>query len=247
MHFQAPRTLAIAIAIAILATLPLLAQAQLTGNVSLTSNYKFRGQDQDTSQTRALKPALQGGFDYAFGDTGFYLGNWNSSVDWLTRNSLESDLYGGYKFKASGVDLDIGAITYLYPGNSAGDTTEAYAAATYGPFTAKYSHTLSKDYFGYAGATSGSGLTGRNTGYLNVAFAQEVTPNVSVKASVGFTRFGSDIRHAGTPGYMDYSVGGAYDLGDGVSLGAAVVGARKQAFFGPVNKSRMIVTLSKTL
>lgn len=243
MNFQTHRTLATAI----LAALPLLAQAQLTGNVSLTSNYKFRGQDQDTSKTKALKPALQGGFDYSFGETGFYVGNWNSSVDWLTRNSLESDLYGGYKFKSGDVDLDIGAITYLYPGNRAGHTTEVYGAATYGPFTAKYFHTLSKDYFGYAGATSGSGLTGRNTGYLNVTFAQEVAPGVSVKASLGFTRFGSDIRNAGTPHYIDYSVGGAYDLGAGASLSAAVVGANKQAFFGPVNKSRVIVTLSKTL
>ena len=48
--------------IALVAALPMLASAQLTGNVSLTSNYKFRGQDQDTSKTRAVKPALQGGF-----------------------------------------------------------------------------------------------------------------------------------------------------------------------------------------
>ena len=40
---------------------------------------------------------------------------------------------------------------------------------------------------------------------------------------------------------------GAYDLGDGLSLGAAVVGANKKAFFGHANKSRVIVTLTKTL
>jgi len=46
---------------------------------------------------------------------------------------------------------------------------------------------------------------------------------------------------------MDYSLGGSYDFGGGVSLGAAVVGATKKAFYGPVNKSRVIVTLTKTL
>lgn len=226
--------------VAIVATLPLLASAQLTANVSLTTNYKFRGQDQDASKVRAVKPAIQGGFDYAFGESGWYVGNWNSSVNWLSGNSIESDIYGGYKFKAGDVDLDVGALTYIYPGNSNGNTTEIYGAATFGPVTAKYSHTLSKDYFAYAGP----GLKGRNTGYLNLAFAQEVAPSITLKASVGFTRFAGDIA---APNYMDYSVGGAYDFGSGLSLTAAVVGANKKDYFGPVNKSRVIVTLTKTL
>ena len=226
--------------VALVATLPLLAHAQLTGNVSLTTNYKFRGQDQDASKVKAVKPAIQGGFDYAFGDSGWYVGNWNSSVDWLSGNSIESDVYGGYKFKAGDVDLDVGALTYIYPGNSTGNTTEIYGAATFGPVTAKYSHTLSKDYFGYAGP----GLKGRNTGYLNLAFAQEVAPSITLKASVGFTRFGGDIA---APNFMDYSVGGAYDFGNGLSLTAAVAGANKKDYFGPVNKSRLIFTLTKTL
>ncbi|MFN3439306.1 MAG: TorF family putative porin [Acidovorax sp.] len=233
--------------VALVAALPMLASAQLTGNVSLTTNYKFRGQDQDASKAKAVKPALQGGFDYTFGESGFYVGNWNSSVDWLASNSLESDLYGGYKFKAGGLDLDVGALTYLYPGNANGNTTEAYIGTSFGPISAKYSHTISKDYFGWAGAKAGSGLKGRNTGYLGFAFAQEVAPSITVKASVGFTRFASDIKDLGVPNYMDYSLGGAYDFGGGLSLGAAVVGANKKAFFGHVNKSRVIVTLTKTL
>ncbi|SFD71218.1 TorF family putative porin [Paracidovorax konjaci] len=230
----------------LLAATPLWASAQLTGNISLTSNYKFRGQDQDTSKVRAFKPAVQGGIDYSFGDSGFYLGNWNSTVDWLPGNSVEMDFYGGYKFKAGGMDLDVGALTYVYPGNTTGNTTELYGAATFGPVTAKYSHTVSKDYFGWAGAKT-SGNRGRNTGYLNVAFAQEVAPNTTLKASVGFTRFASDIKDLGVPNYVDYSVGGAYDFGSGLSLTAAVTGANKKEFFGPVNKNRLIVTLTKTL
>ncbi|MDA8523090.1 TorF family putative porin [Acidovorax sp. NCPPB 4044] len=230
----------------LLAATPLWASAQLTGNISLTSNYKFRGQDQDTSKVRAFKPAVQGGIDYSFGDSGFYLGNWNSTVDWLPGNSVEMDFYGGYKFKAGGMDLDVGALTYVYPGNTTGNTTELYGAATLGPVTAKYSHTVSKDYFGWAGAKT-SGNRGRNTGYLNVAFAQEVAPNTTLKASVGFTRFASDIKDLGVPNYVDYSVGGAYDFGSGLSLTAAVTGANKKEFFGPVNKNRLIVTLTKTL
>ena len=240
------------LAVAAVATLPLMASAQLTANVSLTTNYKFRGQDQDvigrdgTVKDKAFKPALQGGFDYAH-ESGFYIGNWNSSVNWLPGNSLESDIYGGYKFKAAGADFDLGALTYIYPGNASGNTTELYGAATFGPVTAKYSHTFSKDYFAWAGAKAGSGLKGRNTGYLNLAFAQEIFPKTTLKASVGFTRFASDIKDNGVPNYMDYSVGGAYDLGEGFSVGAAVVGANKRGFFGPVNKNRLIVSLTKTL
>jgi hypothetical protein len=106
---------------------------------------------------------------------------------------------------------------------------------------------VSKDYFGWAGAKSGSGLKGRNTGYLNFAVAQEVMPKVTLKAAVGFTRFSSDIKDSGVPNYMDYSVGGAYDFGDGLTLGAAIVGANKKDYFGPGNKARLIATLTKTL
>ena len=224
------------------ATVPWVASAQLSANVGLTTNYKFRGHDQDASHHRAVKPALQGGFDYAFGDSGWYVGNWNSSVDWLPGNSLEMDFYGGYRFNAGGVDLDVGALTYAYPGNSAGNTTELYGAATYGPFTARYSHTVSRDYFGWAGA----GASGRNTGYLNLAFAYEVLPRTTFKAALGYTRFAGGIRSQGVPDYVDYSLGASYDFGDGLALGAAVAGATKKGFFGDGNKARLIVNLTKT-
>jgi len=236
-----------ALGVALMATMPLMASAQLSGNLSLTSNYKYRGQDQDISKVKTFKPAVQGGLDYAFGDSGWYVGNWNSSVDWLPGNSIEMDLYGGYKFKAGAFDLDLGALTYLYPGNTTGNTTELYAAATWGPLTAKYSHTVSEDYFGWAGAKAGSGLKGTNTGYFAVSFAQEVAPAVTLKASVGMTRFSGDIKSLGVPNYTDYQLGAAYDLGGGLSLGAAVAGASKKAYFGPANKARLLVTLTKTL
>ena len=252
------------------------ATSPLTANISLTTNYKFRGQDQDQIgkndlyKTRAVKPAIQGGFDYAH-ESGFYVGNWNSSVNWLSGNSIESDIYGGYKFKGGPIDWDVGVLTYIYPGNSLGNTTEIYGAGTWtsetiGAFTLKYSHTVSKDYFGYAGTKNGSGLKGRNTGYLNFAYAKEIVPKVTLKASVGYTRMSSDIRSLGYKSYVDYSVGGTYDFGGGLTLTGAVVGANKKSSylltsyagydFGPdfgvygaqqqsVNKARLIVTLTK--
>lgn len=236
------------------------ADAPLSFNLSLASNYKFRGQDQDVSKTRALKPALQGGIDYAFAN-GFYVGNWNSTVNWTQylpsnpSNHLEIDLYGGYKFKAGPLDMDVGALTYVYPGASGANTTEVYLGAGYGPVSAKYSQTVSKGYFG-VGKEFLPG-EGRGTGYLNLAYAQEVMPKVTLKASVGLTRFKGGANAAGLPDYADYSLGASYDLGDGLALSGALVGAtKKDSFLYPagvdtsgrsINRNTLVVLLTKTL
>ena len=70
------------------------APAPVTGNITLASEYRFRGIDQTNG-----KPALQGGFDYSHA-SGVYLGNWNSNVSegaGFPGASLEMDFYGGYK------------------------------------------------------------------------------------------------------------------------------------------------------
>ena len=50
------------------------AHAQLSANLTATSDYRFRG----ISQTQN-GAAVQGGVDYAH-ESGFYIGNWNSTV-----------------------------------------------------------------------------------------------------------------------------------------------------------------------
>ncbi|WP_093167206.1 TorF family putative porin [Variovorax sp. YR216] len=277
------------LAVIALATLPMIASAQstdasaaapapnLTGNVSVTTNYKFRGQDQDVlgrndyAKTSWFKPAIQGGLDYAFGDSGFYVGNWNSSVNWLKGNSVEMDFYGGYKFKAGILDLDVGVYQYYYPGNTAGNTTEIYGGASWsdekiGTFAGKYSWTVSKDYFNYAGHQGGSGLDGQNTGYLNLSYTKEIFPKVTFKTAVGYTFLSSDIRSLGYKSFFDYSVGASYDFGSGLSLTGSVQGATEQSAFNLIaepgveingvtygqttfspNKPRFILMLTKTL
>ena len=236
------------------------AASPLSFNLSLASNYKFRGQDQDVSKTRAFKPALQGGVDYAFAN-GFYVGNWNSTLNWTQylpsnpSNHLEIDLYGGYKFKAGPLDMDVGALTYVYPGASGANTTEVYLGAGYGPVSAKYSQTVSKGYFG-VGKEFLPG-EGRGTGYLNLAYTQEVMPQVTLKASLGFTNFKSGANAAGLADYADYSLGASYDLGNGLALSSALVGAtRKDSFLYPavvdtsgrsINRNTLVVLLTKTL
>jgi len=279
------------LAMGALVALPMLASAQtaapaadatppapnLTGNLEITTNYKFRGQDQDMISNHSyakdsyFKPAVQGGLDYAFGDSGFYVGNWNSSVNWLAGNSVEMDFYGGYKFNLGAFAMDVGAYTYYYPGNTAGNTTELYIGTTYtneqiGAFTLKYNGTVSNDYFNYAGRRAGSGLSGQGTGYLNLGYTKEIVPKVTLKANVGYTFFTSDIKSLGYKDYCDYLLGVSYDFGNGLSLMGSVQGGTQQdAFnvptgpsiptvFGPIggnpyspNATRFILTLTKTL
>ncbi|WP_322991664.1 TorF family putative porin [Limnohabitans sp.] len=226
MKFASKKTLLVSL----LAVVPFVASAQLSTNISLTSNYKFRGQDQDLGSTKDFKPALQGGFDYAFSN-GFYVGNWNSSVNWLTGNSLEVDVYGGYKGEMSpGLGYDVGVLTYAYPGASSANTTEVYGGLSYGPFSAKYSQTVSNQYFG-----------GSKASYLTVGYAQEISKGLTFKAAAGMTNFktGND--------FSDYSVGLSYDLGEGYSLGGAYVGATKKAAYGSVNDGRVVLSLTKAM
>ena len=83
----------VAVAAALAAPAFALAQSAspIAGNVSLVSDYRFRGITQTFEE-----PALQGGFDYAH-SSGFYVGNWNSSIadSFFGGSPLEMDFYAG--------------------------------------------------------------------------------------------------------------------------------------------------------
>ena len=159
-HPDSWRALAAAIAFAAVAS----AQAQeaaesphtLTANVGVFSQYVFRGLAQ-TDQ----RPSIQGGCRFPH-SSGFYAGTWLSNVSWFsdtnadTSNSLEWDLYTGFrKSWENGLTTDIGYLRYEYPGDypelPAGTvephTDEAYAAIGWKWATLKYSYAFS-DLFG---------------------------------------------------------------------------------------------------
>ena len=212
----------------------------LSANVSLVSKYKYRGQDQ-SDITKESVPAIQGGFDYTLG--GLYVGNWNSSVGFA--NGTEMDLYGGYKGEAAGVGYDVGLLQYYYPGSgsSAANTTEIYGALSYSIASLKYSHVVSKDYFGYGSAF---GVKGRGTGYLDLSVNYEVMKGLTLNGHVGYTSLASDLKDVGYENYMDYKLGATYDLGNGLSVSGAYVGAEKKNW-GDGNKGRLVVALSKAM
>ncbi|RVT51686.1 TorF family putative porin [Rubrivivax albus] len=214
---------------------PSLAMAEVSANVAVTSKYKFRGQDQSDA-SKAVLPAIQGGFDWSEG--GFYLGNWNSSVGFL--GGTEMDFYGGYSGEAAGLSYDVGVLYYYYPGpDSSGNTTELYGSVGWGPVTAKYSRVVSSKWFGVPG--------GKGTGYFEVNAEMEVASGITLVGHVGATQFASGAKDNGAVNYSDYKLGVGFDLGSGFSLEGAYVGATKKSDWGDINKSRLLLTLSKSL
>jgi uncharacterized protein (TIGR02001 family) len=124
----------------------------LTANVGLYSQYVFRGLAQSHED-----PAIQGGADYSHA-SGVYAGTWLSNVSWFSdtnagnTNSLEWDLYGGFrKSWDNGFSGDVGYLRYEYPGSypalPAGtvkpNTDEAYVAVGWKWASLKYSYAFS--------------------------------------------------------------------------------------------------------
>lgn len=109
------RAAAVAAALTLAAT-PALAQGlSFSGGVGITSNYMARGVTQS-----ANRPALSFWLE---GETaGFYAGLWASSVR-LAPDSVELDLYAGYRFSVGAASFDIGYTRYFYDstGNCCGE------------------------------------------------------------------------------------------------------------------------------
>ena len=205
--------------VAVLGTLiaaPALADSPFSANVSLTTDYLFRGM----SQTGG-KPALQGGFDYA-NPNGFYAGIWGSNISWISdfsagavsSASVELDTYFGYSSSfATDFTYDVGFLRYNYPGNYNGatkaDTNEIYGSIGYKWFTAKYSRSLG-DTFGISSA-SGSD-------YLDLSASVPLGQDFTLGAHYGKQAFKgttADLLRAGgtDPDYHDYNISLGKDVG----------------------------------
>lgn len=201
----------------------------LTGNFTLVSDYRFRG----ISQSYRL-PAVQGGIDYAH-ESGFYVGNWNSSVSGnLFPNGavLEMDVYGGYKFPVGGdITVDVGAIYYFYPGSywngfsskPTFNNFEVYVGASTGPFSAKVFYGLS-DFFGLSSTTSPIGKNSKGSYYIDLNYTTEIMPKTNLIAHIGY----QSVKSHSDFSYFDYKIGATYDIYNGWLLGAAVVGTNAE-------------------
>ncbi|RQO55920.1 hypothetical protein DBR47_18790 [Paucibacter sp. KBW04] len=220
------------------------AASPLSFNLSLASEYRYRG----IAQSR-LQPALQGGVDYA-AESGFYIGAWGSTIKWIKDApynggaNVEIDLYGGYKTEvAKGLTLDVGLLSYVYPGNDlnpSANTTEIYAAATFGPVTAKYSHSLT-NLFGTADS--------KGSGYLDVSATFELGEGFTLTPHIGYQK----LKNNDAGSYTDYALTLNKDYA-GFTFGAAVIGTDTEAYQGGssmdslknLGKTAFVVSVKKT-
>lgn len=226
-----------------------------TGNVGLFSDYIFRG----ISQTQH-KPALQGGFDYSHA-SGLYVGTWASNVNWVretgfkTDNSLEMDVYGGFRGSFAGdFTYDLGALYYYYPGDTVPgakntNSAEVYASMGWKFITLKYSHTVSENLFGWY--NFGSGKSTRGSGYLDLSMNYDLGSGWGINGHVGH----QTIRNFGDASYTDWKLGVTKDLGVGVvglsytDTNAEGCGKDSQAYCWngkDVSQPRLTASFSKT-
>ena len=208
----------------------------ITANVTLASEYRYRG----IAQTNSL-PAVQGGFDYAH-ESGFYAGNWNSNISWLSDAALgssapiEMDFYAGFKKEvAEGVTLDGGVLQYYYPtsnypsASTNPNTTELYVAATYTFATLKYSYAVT-DLFGYAGS--------KGSGYLDLALNYDTgVEGITLNAHVGYQKVAGSLNPNAS--YTDWKLGLTKDLGHGMNVAVAYIGTNADGtvYYSPTGQN----------
>ncbi len=217
-------------------------KSSITANVTVVNDYRYRGISQSN-----FKPAIQGGFDYAH-ESGFYIGNWNSSISWISdalnnpnfgnnyasSAPIEMDFYAGFKKEliAPGFASDLGILQYYYPmtglpsGFTNPNTTEVYAAQnfTFGPVTgfAKFSYSLSDTFGNYN--SKGSYYPDLTVNYDTGVFGISVNAHVGYQYIAGKASATSSINNNDLVGYTDWKAGITKDFGGGLSGSIAYVG-----------------------
>jgi uncharacterized protein (TIGR02001 family) len=211
----------------------------MTGNVALTSDYRYRG----LSQSR-LAPALQGGADYTHNPSGLYAGVWGSTIKWIDDiggdSLIEIDLYGGKRGEiAPSITYDVGGLYYVYPSDglqTKATTFEVYGQVGWGPGYIKYSHATT-NLFGTADS--------KGSGYLDIGANVEIASGLTLNIHAGHQRVANNSIYS----YSDYKVGVTKDFGV-AAVSLALIKAQTDQFFTPhgknLGRSGAVLTVSKT-
>jgi len=213
--------------------------AEVSGNVTIASDYPFRG----VSQTDR-DPAIQGGFDVAF-DSGFYIGTWASNVSFGI-TSMEWDLYFGYAGEINeDVSYDLVFIRYEYPAaGSELDYNEIGASISFSDLTLGLMY--SNEYFA---------LDSVSWLYPYVEYSLGLPYEASLAFKVGLSivddNSAKDFEATfGDDQVLDWSVMYSVPLA-GIDLGIGVVGtdiSRRDCLGGDkACETRPVVSISKSL
>ncbi len=236
----------------------------VTANVTLTNDYRYRGISQSNFQ-----PAIQGGFDYAH-ESGFYIGNWNSSISWISDTAstlkqsvsapIEMDFYAGYKHEWSkGFAADIGVLQYYYPtSGSSGfiqnpNTTELYVAQnfTFDAVTGflKFSYAVTP-IFGTPNS-SGSNYTDLTVNYDTGVWGLSLNAHAGYQYVAG-NLMDSSASNSSLYSYTDWKLGVTKDFGSGLSANMSYVGtnAKNYAYVNPngsnLGRGGFLISATKT-
>jgi uncharacterized protein (TIGR02001 family) len=174
------------------------AQAEISANVTLATDYTFRG----ISQT-GERGAIQGGFDWA-GESGIYAGIWASNINFGGDASTEMDYYGGFAGETDGgFGYDIGFIYYDYENESEFDYLEFALGLSYADFSVGVNYS---DEFGDGGPTYI---------YYSAGYSISLTEEFSLGFNIGYTDTDEDdFWEDGADTYMDYGVTLGYSAFD---------------------------------
>ncbi|MDO8861805.1 TorF family putative porin [Haliea sp. E1-2-M8] len=166
------------------------AQAEIGANVTLATDYTFRG----ISQT-GERGAIQGGFDWA-GETGLYAGIWGSNINFGGDASTEMDYYGGFAGETGGgLGYDIGFIYYDYENEPEFDYLEFALGLSYADFSVGVNYS---DEFGDGGPTYI---------YYSAGYSMSLSEQFSVGFNIGYTDTDQDdFWEDGADTYMDYGI-----------------------------------------
>ena len=104
--------------------------ADVSGGVTLASDYLFRGVSQTQGDT-----AVQWNLEAE--KNGVYGGTWGSQVDFGGEASIEYDFYGGYRWENDAIGVDVGIIQYNY-NNQIDSVEEMYGMFSYKMFSVGY-------------------------------------------------------------------------------------------------------------
>lgn len=163
-----------------------------SGNVSLVSDYNFRG----VSQTQG-KPTFQTTLDFTH-KSGAYLGLFGSGVSHAAYNNgsgSEVDVYGGYRLALDAdTNIDAGLVTYWFPSanysvgtrNIKYHTQEFKIGINRGPLNAYAWVATSKNWFGFAfDPVSGKYADTKGTNYFEVNWNPEIAPGMTLNVHAG--------------------------------------------------------------
>lgn len=163
---------------------PMAANAEVSGNIGVTSNYVWRGVTQSAGQS-----AVSGGLDWS-GESGLYAGTWTSNSSF---GSPELDFYGGYAGSAGSIEYDLGVVQYMYPQEDDLDWLEIAASIGTGPFSLSIG--ITSEVFG----------TDSDATYIGLDATFPVKEGLDATFHVGSYDFDDEVA-AAIASYVDYSI-----------------------------------------